>query len=70
MLSERGIYASSGSACNHEPSYVLKAIGLSDEDIGSTVRFTFGDQTKDDVDFVVDNLVEIVRILKKFNNTK
>lgn len=66
MLNERGIYASAGSACNHEPSHVLKAIGLSDDDIGSTVRFTFGDQTKADVDFVVDNLVEIVGILRKF----
>jgi cysteine desulfurase len=67
MLNERGIYASAGSACNHEPSHVLKAIGMSDDDIASTVRFTFGDQTKDDVDFVVDNLVEIVGILRKFN---
>lgn len=67
MLNERGIYASSGSACNHEPSHVLKAIGMSDDDIASTVRFTFGDQTKDDVDFVVDNLVKIVGILRKFN---
>lgn len=70
MLNERGIYASSGSACNHEPSHVLKAVGLSDEDINSTVRFTFGDQTKDEVDFVIDSLVEIVGILKKFNKTK
>lgn len=70
MLNERGIYASAGSACNHEPSHVLKAVGLSDEDIGSTVRFTFGDQTKDDVDFVVDNLVEIVGILRKFNKAE
>lgn len=70
MLNERGIYASAGSACNHEPSHVLKAVGLSDDDIASTVRFTFGDQTKDDVDFVVDNLVEIVGILRKFNKTK
>lgn len=70
MLNERGIYASAGSACNHEPSHVLKAIGLSDEDIGSTVRFTFGDQTKEDVNFVVDSLVEIVGILRKFNKSK
>lgn len=70
MLNERGIYASAGSACNHEPSHVLKAVGLSDEDIGSTVRFTFGDQTKDDVDFVVDNLVEIVGILRKFKKAE
>lgn len=66
MLNERGIYASAGSACNHKPSHVLRAVGLSDEDIASTVRFTFGDQTKDDVDFVVDNIVEIVGILRKF----
>jgi cysteine desulfurase len=70
MLNERGIYASAGSACNHEPSHVLMAIRLSDEDIGSTVRFTFGDQTKDDVDYVVDNLVEIVGILRNFNKAK
>lgn len=70
MLNERGIYASAGSACNHEPSHVLKAIGMSDDDIASTVRFTFGDQTKDDVNFVVDNLVEIVGILRKFNKAK
>jgi cysteine desulfurase len=66
MLNERGIYASAGSACNHEPSHVLKAVGLSDEEVAGTVRFTFGDQTKEDVDFVVGNLVEIVGILRKF----
>lgn len=70
MLNEHGIYASAGSACNHEPSHVLKAIGLFDDDIASTIRFTFGDQTRDDVDFVVSNLIEIINILNKFNKTK
>ena len=69
MLDERGIYASAGSACNHEPSHVLKAVGLSSEDIGSTIRFTFDNHTKEDIDFVVCNLIEIVKILKKFNKT-
>lgn len=41
----RGVAASTGSACtssNLEPSYVLKAIGLSDRDARSTLRFSMG----------------------------
>ena len=70
MLNDRDIYASSGSACNHEPSHVLKAIGLSDEDVKSTIRFTFGEQTKDEVNYVVDSLIDIVKILNKCNKTE
>lgn len=43
-LSDRGVCISSGSACtehNQEPSHVLKAIGLSDEEARSTVRVSF-----------------------------
>ena len=70
MLNDRDIYASSGSACNHEPSHVLKSIGLSDEDVKSTIRFTFGEQTKDEVNYVVDSLIDIVKILNKCNKTE
>ena len=44
-LDERGVYASAGSACSSGSavlSHVLTAMGLSEEDARSTVRFTFG----------------------------
>ena len=44
LLAEKGIYCSIGSACNNgdsTPSHVLKAIGLSDEEVFESVRFTF-----------------------------
>lgn len=57
-LGEMGILCSAGSACNEgspDPSHVLKAIGLSDEDAGRTVRFTLPeDATTDDVDLAIE----------------
>ncbi len=47
-LDERGIMCATGSACsasNDEPSHVLRAIGLSDDDARSSLRFTLGAQT-------------------------
>lgn len=44
-LSERGVYVSLGSACNSnnvEPSHVLKAMGIPEEQIRSTIRVSFG----------------------------
>ena len=61
-LGEMGILCSAGSACNEgspEPSHVLKAIGLSNDDARRTVRFTLPeDVTIDDVDLAV----EIIKI--------
>ncbi len=63
-LDEAGIMAAAGSACsaaNVEPSTVLKAIGLSDQDAQSSVRFTLGrDTTQKDLDFVLVNLKRLV----------
>ena len=50
---------SAGSACNSAtvlPSYVLKAMGLSDEDALSSIRFSLGRQTTDE---------EIETVIKK-----
>jgi cysteine desulfurase len=51
MLSLRELAISSGSACTSaslEPSYVLKAMGISDEDAHSSIRFSVGRFTSDD----------------------
>lgn len=67
-LDLKGICASSGSACNTgslNPSHVLMAIGLPHEIAHGSLRTTFGDEnTKEDVDYLVDNLVEIVGKLR------
>lgn len=68
-LDAKGICASSGSACtsgSSAPSHVLKAIGLPDDLARGSLRVTFGEEnTKEDVDYLVDNLVEIVQRLRK-----
>ncbi len=64
-LDAKGICASSGSACtsgSSNPSHVLSAIGLSPELAHNSLRVTFGeDNTKEDVDYLVENLCEIVQ---------
>lgn len=68
-LDAKGICASAGSACtsgSSAPSHVLSSIGLSDELAHSSLRVTFGeDNTKEDVDYLVESLCEIVEKLKK-----
>lgn len=63
-LDEKGICASAGSACSSGssmPSHVLTAIGLTSEYLEGTLRVTFGDEnTKEDVDYLVESLVEII----------
>lgn len=70
-LDARGICASSGSACTSgslDPSHVLLAIGLPHEIAHGSLRVTFGDDnTKEDVDFLVEALVEIVAKLRKMS---
>lgn len=64
-LDNFGICASAGSACstsNPEPSNVLNAIGLEKEYLDGTLRFSFGkDNTKEDVDYLISKLVEIIK---------
>ncbi len=48
MLDEQDFFISTGSACNsdsEEPSHVLKAIGLSDEDANSSIRISLSNST-------------------------
>ena len=67
-LDERGICASAGSACSSRssmPSHVLTAIGLTSEYAEGTLRVTFGDEnTKEDVEYLVENLTQIVKEIR------
>ncbi|NLO39304.1 MAG: cysteine desulfurase NifS [Ruminiclostridium sp.] len=71
MLDMKGIQASSGSACTSgslDPSHVLLAIGLPHEIAHGSLRITFGEKnTEEEVDFLVDNLEEIVGKLRKMS---
>ena len=68
LLDIRNIYVSAGSACssgNKEPSRILKAIGLSDEEAYSTIRISIGeDTTTKECDEFVNVLVECLTSLK------
>lgn len=57
-LAFKEIYVSAGSACNlNKPSYVLKAIGLSDDEIQRTIRISLGlNNTKEDVDTLLKEM--------------
>ncbi len=70
-LDLKGICASSGSACTSgslEPSHVLMAIGLSQEMAQSSLRITFGrNNNKEDVNYLIESLVEIVQNLRNMS---
>ena len=71
LLDKEGVYVSTSSACASEslkPSHVLKAMGLSDEEARSTIRFTIGKSTtKDDVDYVVETVRKCVKKLRSIS---
>jgi cysteine desulfurase len=63
-LEDAGILAAAGSACsasNEKPSHVLSAMGLSEEDARSSLRFTMGRSTTEkDIDATVEALARII----------
>lgn len=68
LLDMNGICASSGSACTAgslDPSHVLRAIGLSDEEARGSLRLTLGEEnTAEEVDRIVDTVARSVRRLR------
>ncbi len=71
MLDMAGICGSSGSACTSgslDPSHVLLAIGLPHEIAHGSLRLTLGaETTKEDLDFVIEKIKEIVEHLRSMS---
>jgi cysteine desulfurase len=71
IMAVKGLAVSSGSACTSaslEPSYVLRALGRSDELAHSSIRFTIGRfTTEQDIDFAVNLLKEKVGKLRELS---
>ncbi|MDP0493310.1 MAG: cysteine desulfurase family protein [Fusobacterium sp. JB021] len=70
-LSLKGIAVSSGSACSSDElqaSHVLLAMGVPVEFAHGTIRFSIGKyNTKKEIDYTLDNLVEIIEKLRKMS---
>ena len=70
-LDMKGISASSGSACTSgslDPSHVLLAIGLKHEEAHGSLRVSFDEtNTKEQVDYIVDELADIIELLRNMS---
>lgn len=70
LLDMNGIQVSTGSACTSgdlTPSTTLVAIGMDENDIHSCIRMTFGNETKEELDYVCKTLKQCVEKLRNFN---
>jgi cysteine desulfurase len=72
FLEEAGIYVSTGSACSSKErekiggSYVLKTLGLSQDEISGGIRFSFSDDNNEnEVDYVIDILEKGLKFLRR-----
>jgi cysteine desulfurase len=71
IMAVKGIAVSSGSACTSaslEPSYVLRALGRSDELAHSSIRFSLGRFTTEaDVDYTIDLMKSKIEKLRELS---
>ena len=71
LLDDRGIEASSGSACTSgalDPSHVLLAIGRPHEIAHGSLRLTIApDITEEEVDYIIASVGEVVAYLRSFS---
>jgi cysteine desulfurase len=71
LLNEKGICASSGSACTSgslEPSHVLRAMGVPFTAVHGSVRLSLSRySTMEEVDFIIEHLPPIIRRLREIS---
>jgi cysteine desulfurase len=71
LMGINDVAVSSGSACTSatlEPSYVLKALGVGEDLAHTSIRFGLGRfNTKEEVDYVIKRLVEVVSRLRELS---
>ncbi|KAL9940453.1 hypothetical protein V8E36_001158 [Tilletia maclaganii] len=71
LMALKDVALSSGSACTSaslEPSYVLRALGLDDENAHSSLRFGIGRfTTEEEVDYVCEKIVRVVNKLREMS---
>ena len=68
MMEMKEVALSSGSACTSaspHPSHVIKALGLRDEEVRSSIRFGLGRfNSQEEVDYVAEKVVETVKKIR------
>lgn len=71
LLDDKGICASSGSACTSgslDPSHVLLAIGRVHDVAHGSLRLSLGeDATEEEADYIIDSVKEVVERLRGFS---
>lgn len=71
LLSDKGIYASSGSACTSgslEPSHVLLALGRPHEVAHGSLRLSLDESiTEQEVDYLIDSITDVVAYLRSIS---
>jgi cysteine desulfurase len=71
LMGINDVAVSSGSACTSatlEPSYVLKALGVGDDLAHTSIRFGIGRfNTEEEVDYVADRMIQVVRKLRELS---
>ena len=71
LLDDKGIEASSGSACTSgslDPSHVLLAIGRVHDVAHGSLRLSIGEEiTEEEVDYLIRSVTEVVEYLRSFS---
>ena len=69
-LEDKGIYVSAGSACSAhkpQPSATLRAMGIPQDLLGSTIRFSFSVfTTMEEINYTLQTMYDIIPMLRKY----